>query len=353
MSKPVEQVRKLSVEERARAKDKARTQIAGKKPVLKYTQKVSKYPPEIVRFIEFCCWLVLVAAFLPSAFRLFAAGQEAFIHGMNEDILATIVGGCTVILAEISLVVCTITLSISESAFSKKLMWAGAIIATVVALFGNISVAKLHTINIFEKPFYAIEAIVPSIIALFMSYILKERRLDSVEEKFRTEMQFKLDEEKWHETYDKAENMESDTWRQAYALALRDMIYTVNNRLKLGKEYLPKLTDQDWLFLVNRELAADTWFVDALSNYSENMPDAQSEEPYDTNQQSDTMIIVKNNGIEYGYVDVLPTGKWAAYCGQCGTNGLPRVVGEGYANATNATQGLQRHYSHQHRKETQ
>ena len=52
-------------------------------------------------------------------------------------------------------------------------------------------------------------------------------------------------------------------WAQFYANALRDAMWKVNNR---RKETLNQMTQNDWYEAVTREMQADAWYKEPLSD---------------------------------------------------------------------------------------
>jgi hypothetical protein len=160
-------IRPLSQEQRQAARQAAHRAVItaiGAKPTREqfmYTT-ISKYPPAITRLISGLCLVLLLAAFTPSAIRLYVIGSQTFGQAVNNSVAMTAVGFATVLSAEVGQVVFSLALAtMGTSQASRKLLHASMGIATIVALTGNIQVSLIgHT----DSPFAWLESMAPPLV---------------------------------------------------------------------------------------------------------------------------------------------------------------------------------------------
>jgi hypothetical protein len=70
-----------------------------------------RFPPRVTRLITVLCIVLLLAAFTPSAIRLYVIGAETFGAAVPDDRAAVAVGIATVLTAEIVQVVFSLALA--------------------------------------------------------------------------------------------------------------------------------------------------------------------------------------------------------------------------------------------------
>lgn len=253
---PLNAVRPLTQEERQLARTAAQEAIqrdVGEHPQRDHFQQHTayRYPPTVTRLISGLCIVLLLAAFTPSAIRLYVIGSETFGAAVPFDTAMVAVGIATVLTAEVGQVVFSLALaSLGTSAGARRLLYASMGIATAIALVGNVQVAlpgHLHS------PFAWLEAIAPPLLVLSTAYVLKEQLLDAIEMRHANERAYQEAVNTWQRA---AHNPEAhSSWMQFYANALRDMLRKVNSR-----KQLETLTTADWRLLVYRELKSDNWY---------------------------------------------------------------------------------------------
>jgi hypothetical protein len=109
-------IRPLTQEQRQTARHAAHEAVIraiGAKPTREqftYTT-ISKYPPTITRLISGLCLVLLLAAFTPSAIRLYVIGSETFGQAISSGTAMTAVGLATVLSAEVGQVVFSLALA--------------------------------------------------------------------------------------------------------------------------------------------------------------------------------------------------------------------------------------------------
>jgi hypothetical protein len=251
-------IRPLTQEQRQAARHLAHRAVIntiGAKPTREqfmYTT-ISKYPPAIMRLISALCLVLLLAAFTPSAIRLYVIGSQTFGQAVDNAVAMTAVGLATVLSAEIGQVVFSPALAtLGTSRSSRRLLYSSMLIATTVSLVGNI---QLSLPGHAESPFAWLEAIAPPVLVLSTAYVLKEQVLASIEQRHADEQAFQAALTDWQAATANPE--EHPQWSQFYANALRDALRKVNNR---RQDTLSQMSQDDWRVAVTREMEADLWY---------------------------------------------------------------------------------------------
>jgi len=251
-------IRPLTQEQRQAARQAARQAIVrsiGPRPTREQFahHTVSKYPRTVTRLISILCIVLLMAAFTPSAIRLYVIGSQTFGQAVDNTMAMTSVGLATVLSAEVGQVVFSLALAtLGTSRSSRRLLYASMAISTVLALTGNIQIALPgHT----RSPFAWLEAVAPPLLVLSTAYVLKEQVLETVEQRHADERAYLQALAEWQTAT--ADPEQHPNWPQVYANALRDALRRANYR---RQEALSALTLADWRALVYRELQADLWY---------------------------------------------------------------------------------------------
>jgi hypothetical protein len=251
-------IRPLTQEQRQAARKAAHNAVIrsiGAKPTRErfVFTTISKYPPAITRLISGLCLVLLLAAFTPSAIRLYVIGSQTFDQAVSSSVAMTAVGFATVLSAEVGQVVFSLALAtLGTSRSSRRLLYASMAISTVLALTGNIQIALPgHT----QSPFAWLEAVAPPLIVLSTAYVLKEQALESIEQRHADERAFREALAEWQT--DTASPEDHPQWVQFHANALRDALRKANNR---RQEMLSQMTQDDWRIAVTREMEADVWY---------------------------------------------------------------------------------------------
>lgn len=251
-------VRPLTQEQRQAARQAARQAIVrsiGPRPTREQFahHTVSKYPRTVTRLISILCIVLLMAAFTPSAIRLYVIGSQTFGQAVDNTMAMTSVGLATVLSAEVGQVVFSLALAtLGTSRSSRRLLYASMAISTVLALTGNIQIALPgHT----RSPFAWLEAVAPPLLVLSTAYVLKEQVLETIEQRHADERAYLQALAEWQTAT--ADPEQHPNWPQVYANALRDALRRANYR---RQEALSALTLADWRALVYRELQADLWY---------------------------------------------------------------------------------------------
>jgi len=252
------QIKPLTQEERQLARSAAQEAVQreiGDRPNRDYFNHhaARRYPPGVTKLINVLCIVLLLAAFTPSAIRLYVIGSETFGAAVPFELAMVAVGIATVLTAEIGQVVFSLALAtLGTSKGARRLLYTSMGIATAIALVGNVQVALPGHI---ESPFAWLEAIAPPLLVLSTAYVLKEQMLESIEMRHANERAYQEAVNEWQRS---AINPEAHPrWMQFYANAIRDALRKGNSR---RREALEALTNGDWRALVYRELQADNWY---------------------------------------------------------------------------------------------
>jgi len=252
------QIKPLTQEERQLARSAAQEAVQreiGDRPNRDYFNHhaARRYPPGVTKLINALCIVLLLAAFTPSAIRLYVIGSETFGAVVSFELAMVAVGIATVLTAEIGQVVFSLALAtLGTSKGARRLLYSSMGIATAIALVGNVQVALPGHI---ESPFAWLEAIAPPLLVLSTAYVLKEQMLESIEMRHANERAYQEAINEWQRS---AINPEAHPrWMQFYANAIRDALQKGNSR---RREAVEALTNGDWRALVYRELQADNWY---------------------------------------------------------------------------------------------
>ncbi len=238
----------------------------------------SRYPPFVRTAISGFMVLLLIAAFAPSAFRIYRVASNTFGKAITDHTQQTVAGVAFVLLAELAVlgfVIAAGTLDIGRK--TRGLLYLAAVVSTLIACIGNVQVAIQHTpgawswltewIKSFShEPFSWFEAIAPPVFTLIAGLVLKEVALESIQRRHENERAYQDALAEWKTVTDDPEALPS--FRPAYANALRDQLQRVNAKGRGQRErieIMQVMTQDDWRALVSRELAADSWFAEPVN----------------------------------------------------------------------------------------
>ncbi len=259
----------LSDEQRIDARERAAKltlKAVGDKPRREsfLNSSVSKYPSWFTRFVAGLMAVVFVAAGMPSLFRLYSAGRDYFMLGINDSLQASIVGFSTFLLAESLVVLSTIAMRVY---FTGRAQWFFGIpifMGLSMALVGNHTVVQPH------DPFSWLETIVPVFTVLFVAIIGERLVLESLETRHANEKAYQEALVSWQTAAHAPET--HPRFASILANALRDALKVVNSEgsgATRRKELMSALSVEHWKALVYRELQADNWYATPLESVPE------------------------------------------------------------------------------------
>ena len=292
-----ENLRPLTQDQRQaahRAARQATVRSIGPKPTRDHfsSTTISRYPSSVTRLIAALCLVLLLAAFTPSAIRLYVIGSQTFGQAVSNDVAQVAVGLATVLSAEIGQVVFSLAqATLGTTSISRRLLYASMGMCTSVALAGNIQVALLgHQQTVFAW----LEAVVPPLVVLSTAYVVKGQMLETIEHRHATERAYQAALVDWQVAA--AEPEQHAQWTQFYANALQDALRKANIR---RKETLAAMMQEDWRLAVYHEMKADLW-------YEEPEPDERPEP--DTMVASDLSSLRRNGNGTYPKVTAAVSG---------------------------------------------
>lgn len=256
----LQELRILTDEERIEAQQRARdvvTLAGGEQPTrqqFEHTQ-VSEYPAWFTRIIAGLMIVVGLASAMPSLFRLYTAGSSYFLHGIDNQFLASIVGVSTFLLAEFLIVLSTISARVYFEGRARLIFVIPILLGLSMALVGNWVIAQPSDL------FGWLETLAPPIAVLFLALIGERLVLDAIESRHANERAYTQALAEWQRATANPE--QSPRWESAYVNALRQQIITANSRgagATARRELLTKLSRADWVKLIQREMDAENWF---------------------------------------------------------------------------------------------
>lgn len=267
-------IKRLTETQRLAAHERARKWAAGTRPTLStnFDSAPSKYPKQVVGLVLVLCFILLIAAFIPSAIRLHKSGSQEFCQSLNSTSgLCNLVGISTVLLAETGSLVFILALSVVESSapiqlgrfkidLVRTLLWTSALSSVFIAIVGNAHIGKPWETGIV---FDYLVTFVPPVLVLSVGYVLKDLLLQSIATRHKRLYEY---ERLLNNHLELLENPEqSPKWLQVYSKALKDAIQKAN---KKKAEELQLLNREEWESLIVFEMKEAVWQVnpDMLSS---------------------------------------------------------------------------------------
>lgn len=253
----------LTEDDRIEARERARALVVravGEQPSPEmFTEaSMSEYPAWLGRLSVLLMVLVFLAAGAVSFFRLFTAGRDGFLHTINVEYQAVIVGLATFVLAEFLVITSTLLGSIYvEGRLQKALNTLAIVAGLLVAFVGNWHVTRP------SAAFMWLETLVPPFAVLATALLGEKMLLRSLKTRQAQKTAYQQALADWkHAT---ADPESSPRWKSVYATVLREKLREVNSSGQ-GKtrrvEIMASLDRASWRALVYREIDADNWYAD-------------------------------------------------------------------------------------------
>lgn len=218
----------------------------------------SMYPRQVTIGVTVICLFLLAASFVPSAIRLFQIGSQTFGLAIPEQGSMIAVGVSTILLSETGQVGFMLALSVlgeQASTLARAFLYASALASTAVALVGNLQVVSPWEVG---RAFAWIEAVIPPVLVLSTSYVLKQQMLNAIRERHANEQAYQQALHAWELETSNLDRHPDFT--RFYANALIDQLARFN-RSKLAREQLLALNEYERYVLYQRELQADSWYA--------------------------------------------------------------------------------------------
>lgn len=276
-------LRPLTTVQRGQAKEravKATLREIGDKPTFAQFENttIGKFPPELIQRVTRLAYGFLIAAFIPSAIRLFAIGYDTFYHSIESKALAVVVAACVVSLAEIGAILFTLAFAVLPvHRLTRALLVTAMLVSVSISLIGNYTFA-LHGqgVNLFAW----LEALGPPTLTLITAYILKEVGLDSIKRRHADKVAYDNAVSEWQKQVDDIEQHKHYIYNLANSIW--DAIVTKNRSLADGVEFDAETKS----YYVRLELQQENWYQAV-----ENNPSKRSSQ----NRQSNRLVV--ENGL--------------------------------------------------------
>lgn len=302
-------LRSLSEGEREAAYEAAKLRVAGvpveerEYPPVKLPEpEPSEYPQWVLVGVVVLCIVVLIAAFIPSAYRMYVAGEKVFCNAFGEftqdepveDWICASVGISTVLMAEIGQTVALLAIAVlgtsvvDDASYQKttrtsnRIFWGVALMTTLVAYIGNLHVAQPwnHAAEFYGLFPWILDLFPPTLVIGIM-YALKELVLYLIRRQYTYKMQVRIAYQKRDEQIESDRHersrylMEPEThpqWLRTYSLALKEALMTANGRQKGERsdsksvqarlDLLRSLSSAEWKHLIKLQMVQADFTVD-------------------------------------------------------------------------------------------
>lgn len=250
----VARVQMLTQDQREAAYQAARTRIAGPQPTLDASAAGwSKYPRRVLVTINAVGGVMLLAAFVPSAIRLYLAGASATAAYLSDDVVQVVIGVMSVLLAEAGQIGLTLWASTVPGRWLRAALYAGALLCTLFAYVGNYSVVMSEAGQ--PSVLLLFEIFLPPTLVLIAANVLKAQVLDQVEARHAIAVRHAQALAVWRTAFDGADS--DSAWDRTLANCLRDALREAN---RSSRALLRELDREDWIALIVRERTAEEWW---------------------------------------------------------------------------------------------
>lgn len=257
----------LNQEERIEAQqaaERAVIALAGDKPIRERFKNTgySELGTRTTLLFTGLALLIAVAAFIPSAMRLYQIGFVTFGHAISDHNSQVAAGISSIMLAESGVLAFSLFNATLHDKTAKRVVFFFIGLFSVYALVGNIQLAMPgHWTN----PFAWLESVVPPVAVLGAGFMLENQLLVYLRQRQQDNLAYEEALTEWKIAT--ANPRSHGRYRRLYANALRDALKARNAKGRGKKErveYMAQLQAEDWVELVLAEMAADEWFNEPL-----------------------------------------------------------------------------------------
>ena len=258
----------LNQEERIEAQqaaERAVVALAGEKPIRERFKNTgySELGSGTTLLFTGLALLIAVAAFIPSAMRLYEIGFTTFGHAIANHNSQVAAGISSIMLAESGVLAFSLFNATLHDKTAKRVVIFFIGLFSVYALVGNIQLAMP---NHWGNPFAWLESVVPPVAVLGAGFMLENQLLVYLKQRQQDNLAYDESLSEWKIAT--ANPRSHGRYRRLYANSLRDAFKAKNGKGR-GKnerlEYMAQLQAEDWVEVVLTEMAADEWFVEPVS----------------------------------------------------------------------------------------
>lgn len=221
----------------------------------------SEYPRYVAWTITGAMLVVFVAAALPSLFRLFTAGRDYFMQGIANDLQGSLAGASTFLLAEFMVIASMIAMQVlfKQDDNWRRLLYIPVAFGTALAFVGNWTITQPQDV------FAWLETLAPPVAVLSMSFLGEHLILKSIATRKANEDKYQVALADYN--LQTAHLEQHERWPSFYANAIIDQLRKANGRSKAVREAWAAVTVAIRLQLYMRELAADSWYLEASAEH--------------------------------------------------------------------------------------
>lgn len=259
------QLYSLTPQQRAQAKNEARDAIRANYKMPNRADymddNIGDYPRWLQRGMLGMMLVLLTATAIPSFFRMFHAGRTYFLHGINDQIQATMVGFAVFVMAETMLISASIAREVLFKGQRSKrgLLMVVMMMAFALAIVGNWTVARPTDV------FSVLETITPPVATLAIAMVLEGLALSALKQRTANERAYQQALAEYRRAADTPET--DPNWRQVYGQYLKMHIEQVN-RVGRGAtergQLLAGATPLTWALLITREMRLEARVYDEV-----------------------------------------------------------------------------------------
>lgn len=274
MSDALARINALTETQRDAAYKRARQRVAGEPPTLPaeptpadfYRHQHSRFPASVSATITALTAVMLVAAFLPSAIRIYDIARITYGSTIAHETSVTIAALCIVLMSEIGQVIFTLAVLMVEGERARLMraaLWFGALVCTAVALSANAVAVGIENIT---DVFAFLETFAPPVLTLITAQVLKAQFVERVQARHYAHQAYQTAYAQWREYCARTQAAYDDALRNAPSSAnweealLRELWDALRDANRASKAVLRALTHDDKWVLVMRERNDEEWW---------------------------------------------------------------------------------------------
>lgn len=232
---------------RKRAERSIRLRLGEKPNRAQYNNHVaSQFPRWFTVGIGIMLAVVALAAGFISGVRLYSAGQSYADKTIGFLLVTVIIGGCTVLAAEVLVILATVAGQIYMRGWNRLISIIPVALGMIVAFVGNWTVTDPSTM------WGWVETGFPPIAVLSVAFFFEITLVPELERRQADDNAFELARAEWQQMADNI--ADHPDWSAVWANALRDALLRYNSLT------VDALTPDEWRAVVGAEMNAEQWW---------------------------------------------------------------------------------------------